>query len=273
MSRGPNRDLSPLELDGIRYEQIVMEQSSPMERRSGFMRAVEMASGKVLWEIQVYKVSRDVPLTDDGEEMLDPHMLDCFFLRFKFMPDKIHILVENEIRERYFVNIQTQVVQEAKDSDFPPEMIFKPIRPASEILPLVHRGILYMQDMSGFYNGTGKNTGRLNRYDVNTHKFLGSTQIYEIPFNDDLEGFTSECYFATMCFEPPGKRDIYIMNQRLEHYFYNIRTQQVYQLKDGEIYRNVRYRIWHRAIYLLQDIFDFVTFRDYKMRKKYSGFN
>lgn len=153
MSRVTPPFLPPLELDGIRYSEIRTENSDDVERRCGFIRATNIAQRKVLWELQVYKVERDeYRITSINE--------DRFFLRFKFMPDMQHILVESEWRERYLVNIHTQTVREATDADFPQELIYQPKQPHL-VRPIYYRNMVYMQDLDGFYIHGGGKTFRL----------------------------------------------------------------------------------------------------------------
>lgn len=257
MSRVPPPEMPPLELDGIRYEQICYGRAEDRERRSGFMRACDIATGEALWELQVYKVIwEEMPL---GLEHIDQ---DVFFIRFKFMPDKKRILIENEDRKRFFVDIAKREVREASDADFPPELLYQRKQPR-EIIPLVYRNILYKPDMDGVYGGRPDFCGNLEGYCTKTHTMLFSETIYTVPLNHDIENDQQECYFESMEFLPLY-RDILIYNQAGDQYLFEIRTHKVSKFSGNRIeYHYAKLGMLNRIKYFFQDLWDNLTGKKY----------
>ncbi len=266
MSRGANRDLPPLELNGIRYEQIVLEQCDPMDRRSGWMRARDIATGTELWELQVYPVSRIGPRTEDGEPMVDLYMLDCFFERFEFMPDQEHILVKNEYGDRYLVNIHTRAIRPATDDDFPPEKIYQRRKPR-QLEPVVIRNTVYYEDLDHFFlESDDIPCGYLIGLDIKTQERLVFEPVYEVPMRYDLEHYVPECYFSMM-FAMPGRRDLCIHNQDGEIFFYDVRARRVWRAPPEifayAYYEQVRQNWRARLRFFFLDIWDWLTRRRY----------
>ncbi|WP_338849287.1 hypothetical protein V8J88_09920 [Massilia sp. W12] len=263
-----SRELPPLEQNGIRYEQIKVEELEPPERRSGWMRARDISSGEVLWEIQVYRVSYDV--NERGGDPFDiysgPASMDCFFERFRWMPDQQHILIENGYRRRYLVNIHTREVRPATDDDFTPEQIYQRRQPVW-LEPVICRNTMYFQELVTYFTGNFRpDCGELIGRDIKTKKRVVYERIYTVPFRDDLENFVPESYFVALEVMP-GERDLYIENQDNEVYFFDVRERRVWQpppdVYPSFYYEQVR-RNWRaRLRFFFLDIWDWITRRRY----------
>ncbi|WP_338845419.1 hypothetical protein V8J88_17045 [Massilia sp. W12] len=263
------KELPPLEQNGVRYEEIRVEYLEPYERRSGWMRARDIVSDEVLWEIQVYRVSYDVD-ERGGDPMgiyNGPGSMDCFFERFRWMPDQQHILIENGYEDRYLVNIHTREVRPATDDDFAPEQIYQRRKP-KWLEPLVCRNTLYYQEYADFFNGDSHpRSGLLIGIDIKTRECVLQRRIYKVaPYCDELEHYVPESYFVEFDIMPGG-RDLYISNQDDEVYFFDVRERKVWQAPPdadpSEYYDQVR-RHWRaRLRFFFLDIWDWITRRRY----------
>ncbi len=262
-----SREISPLEQDGIRYEEIRIENYEPFDRRSGWMRARDIASGEVRWEVQVYSVSYDETLSEALGLPTGPAIHDCFFERFRWMSDRQHILIENQFHRRYLVNIHTREVRPATDDDFAPEQIYQRRKP-TWLEPIVWRNTLYFQDLRRFFNGTTQqHYGILVGRDIHTREYVFNEQIYQAaPYRDELEHYVPESYFVEFGVMPSG-RDLYISNQDEEVYFFDVRERKVWQAPpdvDPYAYCDQMRRNWRaRLRFFFIDIWDWITRRRY----------
>ncbi len=251
MSKSPPPLLPPLELNGIRYEEMRAEQHDDLERRSGYMRARDITKGSVLWEVKVYDVDRE-------EHPLVEMTQDVFFIRFKFMSDKKRILVENEHHQRYLINIISRDVVEATEADFPQEMLYKR-NPPREVKPIYYRNLIYKPDYDGIFKDDPRHCGHLKAYDAKTMELIWSEEIYSVPFNHDIENDKQECYFETMQFLP-CYRDILISNQVGEQYLFEIRTHKVSKFIGGRLaYAEEKLGLLKRVKYFFQNTWDNLT--------------
>ncbi|WP_338847360.1 hypothetical protein V8J88_01415 [Massilia sp. W12] len=261
-----SREIAPLEKDGIRYEEIRIESYEPLERRSGWMRARDIASDNVLWEVQVYAVSYDETLSEALGLPTGPAIHDCFFERFRWMTDQQHILIENQFHRRYLVNIHTRAVRPATDDDFAPEQIYQRRKP-TWVAPVICRNTMYYHDLQMFfYDYPAPDYSVLIGIDIKTNKRVVYEKIYTIPLRDDLEHHVPESYFVALDVMPGG-RDLYIKNQDNEAYFFDVRERRVWACPSDVLpsfyYDQVR-RHWRaRLRFFFIDIWDWITRRRY----------
>ena len=94
-SRPPPKVVSPLEKDGIKYEQILSHPTA--ENKTGWLRAIQSATNKELWVKQVYQYDIDPILELDVQE--------TYFSSMVFDAAGTAILIENERAERYSVDL------------------------------------------------------------------------------------------------------------------------------------------------------------------------
>ncbi len=261
-----SREISPLEQDGIRYEEIRIENYEPFDRRSGWMRARDIASGEVRWEVQVYSVSYDETLSEALGLPTGPAIHDCFFERFRWMSDRQHILIENQFHRRYLVNIHTREVRPATDDDFAPEQIYQRRRPFP-IDPVICRKTVYFQEVKSFFYGWERpDYGLLVGRDIKSRKRVVYEQIYTVPSRDDLEHHVPESHFVAIDVMP-GERDLYLKNEDGEVYFFDVRERKVWQAApdaDPDAYYDQVRRNWRaRLRFFFIDIWDRITRRRY----------
>lgn len=254
MSRGYIQELAPIELNGVRYEQV--DESEPIERRTGFLRAVDIETGKILWEKQVYEVDRDSRFFSD-ENALDIYMLDVFFKRFMLLPNQYEILIENEGLQFFILDTKTTEIRQVSLDDLPESVKYKPKTP--DWTPfLFHRGLMYCQELKDFFLNESPDCGRLTCYDVKTGKELWSERIYTVPPDLSVVGDLRQCYFKHMKWMHT-KRDIWVTNQYNQEFLLDIRTRKVRPYEDN--YFQTRYSWKGRFKDFLLDIVDFFTRR------------
>lgn len=211
-SRGPAPDVPPLEMGGIRYQQVKEGLTLGLPVRCGYLQAIDISSGKSLWILQVYQQTYDPEIEGDIQEI--------FFLRMKWHADTREILVENEIRSKYLINIDTQQVRKANPTDFPPKI---DRAPPPEVPPIDLKGVRYAQVMNGFQHCLGERCGFLQAIDLKTGRRQWDEEIYHVPFNPDIEDDLQECYFTRMILLP-GEQDILIENEAGAKYLFNIKS-------------------------------------------------
>ncbi len=204
-----------LELDGIRYHDAGHCQDVAAPGPYGYLAAVDIKTEQCLWMKQVFRsrpaVAPEYETTAHGPE----------FLRIKHRPGTRDILVENTSRGKYFINIDTQEVREATSADFPP-----PVKraPPPEVPPIELNGMRYIQIMNGLEEGRGLRCGLLEGIDIKTGRGIFIEIIYRVPFNDEIEDDTQECYFTRMVLLP-GQQDILIENEVGDKYLFNLKRR------------------------------------------------
>lgn len=88
--------LPPIDIDGIRYEQIL---------NGGYLGATDLATGTRLWTLGVYEVIIDPRIESDVQEV--------YFVRMERVPGKAALLIENERGERFSVDLAGRSVRPA----------------------------------------------------------------------------------------------------------------------------------------------------------------
>jgi len=91
-------------LDGIRYEQAVLARDEAGGgQRTGWLAAVQGASGERLWRVRVYELKVDPRLEGDVQ--------DVFFATMSASPDGRELLIANERGDRFAVDVRTRAVR------------------------------------------------------------------------------------------------------------------------------------------------------------------
>lgn len=91
--------VDPVVVGGIRYEQALDARELGYEGHSGYLRAVEISSGKTLWIKRVYTPQAIPGLEEDVQE--------SFFVDLKVAPDGKQLRVKNEDNEVWIVDPET----------------------------------------------------------------------------------------------------------------------------------------------------------------------
>jgi hypothetical protein len=104
LSRIPAPPVNPIEVDGVRYEQIRNGLTAGLDQMGGYLAAIDIASGRQLWVLKVYDNRRDPALEGDVQ--------DVFFRSMTRQADGT-LLIENERRLRFVVDPATRSVTPA----------------------------------------------------------------------------------------------------------------------------------------------------------------
>ncbi len=98
-SRPPAPVVAPVEHDGIRYEQDLINPDQG-DRNGGYLIAVDAETGERLWRVQVYQVP------DQSAEGI-PGM-GRYFRSLQLVEDGVALEIENEAGGRYRVDLTTR---------------------------------------------------------------------------------------------------------------------------------------------------------------------
>lgn len=104
LSRIPAPQVAPIEIDGVRYQQIRNGLLAGFDQMGGWLEAVDAVSGERLWVLKVYENRRDPTLEGDAQ--------DVFFRSMSRQSDGT-LLVENERRGRFVVDPKARTVSPA----------------------------------------------------------------------------------------------------------------------------------------------------------------
>jgi hypothetical protein len=101
-SRSAPARLPPVEIDGVRYEQVMNGLRIGMPARCGYLSATNVKSGERLWVIRVYEVTYD--------EQLERDVQDVYFTRMHAMPGG-KLEIENEAGDKFVVDLAGRSAQ------------------------------------------------------------------------------------------------------------------------------------------------------------------
>ena len=104
-SRAAPPRLPPVEIDGVRYEQVLNGRKLGLPRNGGYLAAVEVATGGRRWVVSVYDVPIDPQIEGDVQEV--------YFSRMERVAGRGALLIENERGERFIVDLAGPAVQPA----------------------------------------------------------------------------------------------------------------------------------------------------------------
>jgi hypothetical protein len=102
-SRPPPPRVAPISHAGIRYEQVKNARSLGFEQVTGYLAAIEEASGKRLWAIKVYDNSVNPELESDVQE--------TYFKSMELGAGARELQIINEAGKRFLVDLASQKVR------------------------------------------------------------------------------------------------------------------------------------------------------------------
>jgi len=103
-SRSAPVRLPPVEIDGVRYEQVMNGLRIGMPERCGYLSATDVKSGERLWVIRVYEVKYD--------EKLERDVQDVYFTSMQALPGG-KLGIENESGQKFVVDPKDRSVNPA----------------------------------------------------------------------------------------------------------------------------------------------------------------
>ncbi|MAD46031.1 MAG: hypothetical protein CMI02_13390 [Oceanospirillaceae bacterium] len=89
--------VTPVIYDGIKYEVVPWSFENGTKQNGGFVRAVEVSTGKVIWAKQIYKTKYDRNPEKD--------MQDVFIVDLKISPEDGVLVIVNEAGIVYRVGL------------------------------------------------------------------------------------------------------------------------------------------------------------------------
>jgi hypothetical protein len=96
--------VEPVSQSGIRYEVVAGAKSRGFARNGGVIAALDEATGKECWTLQVYSVDYDPSEEEDVQ--------DVFIVRLALSQDGRSLIVEDERHKRYEVSLEHRSVRE-----------------------------------------------------------------------------------------------------------------------------------------------------------------
>ena len=102
-SRLPPPEVKPVEWDGVRYQQDLDGAPRSRDQGFGYLLAVDVASGRELWELKVYSVPVQPGLEADVQEV--------YFARMARVPGCDELEIDNEDGDRFLVDVRTRRVR------------------------------------------------------------------------------------------------------------------------------------------------------------------
>lgn len=104
-SRRPPPQVAPVEHQGVRYEQETQGKRHGLDRDTGYLVAVDPASGERLWTLKVYETG--------SIEHLERDVQWIFFKQMSLVEGRDALLIENEVGQRFIVDLQQRTVSAA----------------------------------------------------------------------------------------------------------------------------------------------------------------
>jgi hypothetical protein len=102
-SRIPAPKITPIVIGHIRIEQVTNGFTAGLDQMGGYIAAYDTENNKLLWTLKVYENARNLDKEGDVQ--------DVFFKTMTLESDG-NILIENEKRKRFTVNINDKSVVE-----------------------------------------------------------------------------------------------------------------------------------------------------------------
>lgn len=106
ISRPPPPQVDPVVHNGVRYEQVKDALALGYGQLTGHLMAVDPASGKRLWVVKVYDAPPDPNVEGDVQAV--------YFSRMELIPGKNQLLIENEAKRRFIVDLDDRSVAAAE---------------------------------------------------------------------------------------------------------------------------------------------------------------
>ncbi len=96
--------IPPVELDGVRYEQVMNGLRIGLPDRCGYLSATDVKSGQRLWVLRVYELKYDAALERDVQ--------DVYFTGMHAVAGG-KLEIENEKRQKFVVDVKSKSVTPA----------------------------------------------------------------------------------------------------------------------------------------------------------------
>lgn len=101
-SRGMPPKVAPVTHNGVRYEQVMNGLRQGLPHRTGYLNAIDVASGKSLWTLQVYQTKPDSAFEADVQ--------DVYFTSMALQADANALCVMTEDKQCWIVQLADRSV-------------------------------------------------------------------------------------------------------------------------------------------------------------------
>lgn len=101
----PKKLAEPVTVGGVRYEPVHSGTARGLDQTTGYLSAVDPATGRELWVLKVYDVPKDPDMEDDKQ--------DKFMTELTASADGTHLLVAAEGGRRFAVRLADRSVRPA----------------------------------------------------------------------------------------------------------------------------------------------------------------
>ena len=100
--RAAPEPVEPVVIQGIRYEAVPWGRARGLDQNGGYVQAVDVATGKQLWLVRVYKITYDPAMEADKQ--------DEFISELSASKDGRTLTVVTERGSRYRIDLATRTV-------------------------------------------------------------------------------------------------------------------------------------------------------------------
>lgn len=101
--RIPPAEISPVVIDGMRYEVVHWGKERGLEQNGGYIAAIDVASGQERWLLKIYDVQYDPMMEEDVQDIFIKSMTKPFFSK------KLKIV--DELGRKYIVDTTDRSIQ------------------------------------------------------------------------------------------------------------------------------------------------------------------
>lgn len=221
---------------GICYEQVRNARERGFKQSGGVIAAIDVASGKEIWTIQVYTTEFNPNEEADVQEI---------YIEKMYIDKRSDLLiVRDEIGRTFVVDINNRTVVESADTKYSDSQLpTKPLSksaptkespmnkipsnsriPPPDVPPIEHNGILYVQEMQGITHGFDQATGYLIAYDAKTKEQLWAIKVYEVKQISGLEQDVQWVFFKSMTLIPEQDK-LLIENELGDRYLIDLQNR------------------------------------------------
>ncbi|MBI5549445.1 MAG: PQQ-binding-like beta-propeller repeat protein [Deltaproteobacteria bacterium] len=105
--RAAPKPVAPVEIDQVRYEVVRRARARGFGQDGGVIAAIDLATGKELWTLVVYRTAHDKNEERDVQER--------YITRLSPANDHAALRVEDEARRAFLVDLKTREVSQADE--------------------------------------------------------------------------------------------------------------------------------------------------------------
>lgn len=192
--------VSPVTLDGVRYEALHWGRERGFGQNGGYLIAIDAASGEELWTARVYAV--------DYLQWLETDVQDIFIRSIEIASDGHELVIVDERLRRFAFDIARRWARfidlPAPEADRPPAAGAAPVpehakrRAPHRVEPVVGQGVRYEILHGAVSRGFSREGGVIAAVDMVSGKELWTLQVYVAPHDPSEELDAQEVFITEM---------------------------------------------------------------------------